>query len=59
MIERYDYISTLASKFFAKISIDEAATLVIKEAIKRPKEYAYLNVEDYSNFGFYNVDEIR
>lgn len=48
MIERYNMPKS-------KISFNEAITLVINEAIKRPKEYIYINVEDYLNFGYYNV----
>lgn len=53
MFQRYSNISK------SKITFNEAITLIINETKKRPKEFDYLNVEDYTNFGYYCADEIR
>lgn len=53
MIERYKNIPK------SKISFNEAITSIVNESIKRPKEITFINVEDYGNFGYFSVDEIR
>lgn len=53
MLERYQNMPK------SKISFHEAITSIVNESIKRPKEIVYKHVEDYGNFGYFSVDEIR
>lgn len=53
MLERYQNMPK------SKISYNEAITAIVNESIKRPKEIVYKNVEDYGNFGYFSVDEVR